>query len=107
LHLRDIQRLVHKHYTEKGFEARFNAIPDKVFADVAELGLVCSEIAGEAMNKVRKGKEVSEECADAVIRIANFCNRKGIDLEAAVLKKNAVNMKRPYLHGDVGGGNAA
>lgn len=96
---RELQIMLNEHYIEKGFRDRFNAMPDSVFAHVAELGLICSE-CGEAMEAVRKGGNIGEECADIFIRLANFCNRNGIDLEAEVLKKDRKNRDRPYLHGD-------
>ena len=42
---------------------------------------------------------ISEELADIVIRVFSFCFGNGIDLEAAIIRKNATNEGRPYKHG--------
>ena len=39
------------------------------------------------------------ELADVVIRIADFCGRHGIDLDAAIKAKLAFNKTRPKRHG--------
>lgn len=39
------------------------------------------------------------EMADAVIRIMDFCEWKGIDLQNAIYAKSAYNERRPYKHG--------
>lgn len=39
------------------------------------------------------------ELADVVIRIMDYCGKKGYDLEQAVLLKHAYNTSRPYRHG--------
>lgn len=41
----------------------------------------------------------SAELADAMIRILDYCAWKEIDIGAAVQKKHAYNMTRPYKHG--------
>ncbi len=78
--------------------------------DIGEVGLFCEEI-GELLDSIRKGmpltspfkKEgettIGEECADLFIRLANFCNRKGINLENEIIKKHEYNVNREYLHG--------
>jgi hypothetical protein len=39
------------------------------------------------------------ELADVVIRIMDYCGRKGWDLEAAIMVKNEYNQTRPHRHG--------
>lgn len=39
------------------------------------------------------------EMADCVIRIFDYCAKKGYDLGAAVVGKHSYNMTRPYKHG--------
>jgi NTP pyrophosphatase (non-canonical NTP hydrolase) len=39
------------------------------------------------------------ELADCVLRILDFCEDMGIDLEAAIHMKNEYNKTRPYRHG--------
>jgi NTP pyrophosphatase (non-canonical NTP hydrolase) len=66
----------------------------------------------EAAEEVRKGSKALHtyfkdgkpeglpiELADCVIRILDFCEDMGIDLEAAIYLKNEYNKTRPYRHG--------
>lgn len=64
------------------------------------LMLVTTEIA-EAAEAVRHGdrNNFEEELADTCIRIFDLCGLLGIDLEAAILRKMAVNESRPNMHG--------
>lgn len=72
--------------------------------------LIVSEIA-EATEEVRKGNDGTYfgpsgkpegqaiELADAVIRIMDYCEFVGIDLEEAIRLKHEYNKTRPYRHG--------
>ena len=62
--------------------------------------LVVTELA-EAVEADRKGDEenFAEEIADAVIRLLDLCGAEGIDIEAEVRKKMAINHGRPMRHG--------
>lgn len=98
----EVQKMVKEPYERNGFRKRWDEVSDPVIADIAEVGLFCEEI-GELTEAIRKGKDLDEvgiECADIVIRILNFCNRKGLDLQTYILHKHSINEKRPYLHGD-------
>ena len=71
----------------------------------------------EALEEIRNGRRVAEvyynpdcaepnkpegvpiELADVVIRIFDFCELHGINLEAAIIEKMAFNTTRPDLHG--------
>lgn len=73
----------------------------KIF-DIAEIGLFDTEIS-ELKEEIRK-KEINwdcvkEECSDIIIRILNFCSRKGLFLEDSLIKKNEKNLEREKLHG--------
>lgn len=77
--------------------------------------LFTSEIS-EAYDEYRNGHEVTEtyfnpdkpekaegvptELADCVIRILDFCQRAGIDLQAIMEQKHAYNLTRSYRHGN-------
>lgn len=47
-----------------------------------------------------KPEGIASELADVVIRIADTCQRYGIDLEAAIGAKMAYNHTREYRHGN-------
>ncbi len=64
------------------------------------IALMHSELS-EALEDLRHGndKHVGSELADCVIRVMDFCEARGIDLEQEMLKKIKKNKKRPYKHG--------
>jgi len=84
--------------------------PIYILLDIAEIGLMGEEI-GELIEAIRKDypliveekikdvTSVGEECADIVIRVMNFCNRKDIDLQEEIEKKHKYNKTRKKLHG--------
>lgn len=67
----------------------------------AELLMLMVSELGEACEGLRKDdwKNVAEELADTVIRVMDFCEARGIDLEKEILKKVEKNKKRKYRHG--------
>ena len=64
------------------------------------LALIHSEVS-EALEADRKGdiNNFAEELADIVIRVADLCGGKGIDLENIILWKMDRNRERPRMHG--------
>ena len=65
--------------------------------------LIVSEIA-EATEAARKAVgnsqlEEAKELADAVIRIMDYCEYLGWDLEGLIKTKHEFNKTRPYRHG--------
>jgi len=76
--------------------------------------LFTSEVA-EAYEEYRNGHEVTEtyynpdkptkpegvptELADVIIRILDFCQWAGIDIQASLTEKHAYNLTRSYRHG--------
>lgn len=79
------------------------------------IALTHSELS-EALEQARDGHPLTDvyrnasspkpegfpiELADAVIRIADFCGRHQIDLEAAIEAKMDYNRSRPRRHGKV------
>lgn len=47
-----------------------------------------------------KPEGIPTELADVVIRIFDYCDNMGIDLEAAIIEKMDYNETRPYRHGN-------
>lgn len=95
---------IHQYAIDHGFwEEKDGMANPKIYVPV-KLCLIHSEIS-EALEGHRNGIPhgdkgcVAEELADATIRILDLCHKMGIDLEAEMKKKHAVNLLRPYKHG--------
>jgi len=82
---------------------------DEPREDLEVLMLVVTELS-EAVEAIRDGKEpryyegdkpcgAAVECADALIRLLDFTQSKGWDIEDVVAEKLAYNQGRPYRHG--------
>lgn len=100
--MKELQKLVYEEYKKNGYEKQWSEFPNDGIADIAELGLVDTEIseAIECIRKRRPKDELAFELADAVIRIMTFATRKGIDdLGYYIQAKHEKNMERGYLHG--------
>lgn len=78
-----------------------------VDTQLSKMALVGSEI-GEAVEGIRKPFESQkipgftneeEEIADAIIRLAEYCEKFSLRLDGAILAKMAYNETRPYKHG--------
>jgi len=105
--MKEIQELIFEEYILNGYAERwtreyFEAHPKEfnLLIDLAEVGLVNTEVS-ELLEDIRNNdrEKWGDECADIVIRVMNFCNRKGINLESHIIGKHGKNLKRGFLHG--------
>ncbi len=81
----------------------------KQSTDVERIMLMVTELA-EAVEEIRGNKEavyvkdgkpegIATELADCVIRVMDYFEHKGWDLEEVIKQKNDYNKTRPYRHG--------
>ena len=110
--IKKLQKLCHKIAVSKGFWECPFCKSDSIFLcyacqdtrkyrnDGELIALMQSELS-EALEDLRKGndKHVGEELADCVIRIMDFCEARGIDLEKEIIRKIEINKGRKFKHG--------
>lgn len=113
MEIKEFVNKAHQNAVKHGFWERFvdmelakKILPDppnlwhEKIAINSMLMLIVSELA-EAQEGLRHNDiaNFKEELADTAIRLADLCGGLGIDLEAEIKKKMAINEKRGYLHG--------
>lgn len=54
---------------------------------------------GRTPDDPKKPEGIPIELADVAIRLLDFCEANGIDLEEAIAEKHAYNLTRPFKHG--------
>lgn len=88
---------IHELAKAKGWWNRKRAVPELLCLIHSEI----SEALEAYRNKMEEGAKgcLSEELADAVIRIFDMAEALDIDIVGAVNKKHAVNKNRPFRHG--------
>lgn len=89
---------VHQLARDKGWYENERTIPELLCLLHSEV----SEALEAYRNWIAEGEHgcLSEELADLVIRIWDMSEYLEIDIAEAVNKKHAVNLKRPYRHGN-------
>jgi len=102
-----LKKLVYEEYKKTGHLEKWERARELLkseglegIVDLAEIGLIVTEVA-EAMEEVRdqNPEKESKELAGIIIRILNYCNRKGYNIEKDILAEHKRNLKRPKLHG--------
>ena len=98
---RTMQHAIHQNATEHGWW-------DDPREDGTVLALVHAEVS-ECLEALRDGDPEDKQCpgfgqaeielADVVIRVMDFCERKGWSLGKAIVAKHEFNKSRPYKHG--------
>ncbi len=105
--LREWQAAIHTYACDKGWwdsERSFGDICSLIHSEVSEAfeehrnGHASDEVYFNP-EKPAKAEGVPVELADVVIRILDFCERAGIDLQAVMAQKHAFNLTRPHRHG--------
>ena len=104
--LNNIQRILFTEYQKNGYLSMWtnnysNKNPHQGIFDIAELGLICTEVS-EAIEEIRKPTNENAlflECSDIIIRTLNFMTRKGANAEYFIKMKHKENLLRGKLHG--------
>ena len=102
---RSAWRNSHNHGFHKAKGNRFSRVNTRLMLMVSEIAEAMEELRdGHAPNETYFGKGnkpegVPIELADVVIRIGDFAQEYGFDLQEAVQMKMAFNKTRPKMHG--------
>lgn len=100
--INEIQKAVFEEYVKNGYYEMWSNIENQKVADIAELGLIGTEVS-ETMEEIRSKEvcptKVEAECADIIIRVLNFMTRNYLDPFEGLRLAHATNLKRGKLHG--------
>ena len=112
--LNDYAHLCHQNAINHGFWDKMNEVlrrfpeiePDIMASKIALIHSEGSEVleairkpTAERSKKIPDFSEEADECADIFIRLMDYCGRRRMNIEGAVLAKMEYNSKRPHMHG--------
>ena len=99
-YLNSLAERCHDYAKRQGFWDGQLPPPMAVTVALSKLMLVTTEVA-EAAEAVRKhdAENLAEELADICIRVFDFAEACGFNLEQAIVDKMARNEERPRMHG--------
>jgi len=102
LSLADMQREIHKTAKEKGWWDRPREAPECIALMHSELSeaLEAYRVGNPISEKIAPFSQMEEEFADVIIRILDFAEHAGFEIEKALAVKMAYNERRPYRHGN-------
>lgn len=92
--LNELAKRIREDNAKRGFKWQ----PENPYEAATLLCLIHSEVS-EALEKVRDGKNYSEELADIIIRTLDLCAMLNIDIDKAIQLKLKYNRSRPAKHG--------
>ena len=93
MHINIVAQEIMQNRIDHGFITTKENMLEKLMLVVTE----CAEAAEDVRHE--NWKHFGEELADICIRVFDISATLEIDLEAEIDRKNAINRKRPYLHG--------
>lgn len=103
MNITELVQEAHGTAKEKGWWENDRSIPEIIalIHSEASEALECYRNCEPQFHTTDDGKPegIAAEFADIVIRVADACGAKGIDLDHAIQKKLAYNKTRPHRHG--------
>lgn len=97
--MESIQRISHQIAKEKGFWDIDRNDGELIALMHSELSEALEWLRDNKLKEKERWDNVVEEMADCVIRIADFCEARGLNLTHAIWEKMDANKKRPKKHG--------
>lgn len=107
MHIKDLQRIAHQDSVRNGwYDGPERNLPEMICLMHSELSEALEALRDpnedgslKQSEKIPEFSELEEELADAIIRIADFAEYQGLNLEDAISAKLAMNRTRGFKHG--------